>query len=55
MQGIRIVAHVIGCTGQREDRISWGPTAVIEPSGAVASQLPLNEPGLLIFDLPIGS
>jgi predicted amidohydrolase len=42
-------------TGQRENRISWGPTAMIEPSGAVASQLPLNEPGLLIFDLPIGS
>jgi predicted amidohydrolase len=42
-------------TGQHGDRVSLGPTAVIEPSGAVASQLPLNEPGLLIFDLPIGS
>lgn len=39
-------------TGQREGRISFGPTAILDPSGQVAAQLPLGEPGLLIFDLP---
>ena len=41
-------------TGKREGRISFGPTAILDPSGQVAAQLPLGEPGLLIFDLPIG-
>jgi predicted amidohydrolase len=40
-------------TGQRGDRISWGPTAVLDPTGAVAAQLPLDQPGLLVFDLPL--
>lgn len=40
-------------TGQRDDRISWGPTAVIDPTGAVVAQLPLDAPGLLVFDLPL--
>jgi predicted amidohydrolase len=39
-------------TGARDGRISWGPTAVLNPSGEVAAQLPLERPGLLIFDLP---
>ena len=39
-------------TGERDDRIAWGPTAVLNPKGEVAAQLPLNEAGLLIFDLP---
>lgn len=40
-------------TGERDDRVAWGPTAVLDPQGEVVAQLPLNEPGLLIFDLPI--
>lgn len=39
-------------TGERDDRISFGPTAVIDPTGRVAAQLPLGETGLLVFDLP---
>jgi predicted amidohydrolase len=39
-------------TGERDERISWGPTAVINPSGDVVAQLPLEETGLLIFDIP---
>lgn len=39
-------------TGERDGRIAWGPTAVLDPAGAVAVQLPLGRPGLLVFDLP---
>jgi predicted amidohydrolase len=39
-------------TGERDGRIAWGPTAVLDPTGAVAAQLPLDAPGLLVFDLP---
>src|SRR5689334_12574433 len=39
-------------TGERDERISWGPTAVLNPSGDVVAQLPLEETGLLIFDIP---
>lgn len=42
-------------TGERDGRISWGPTAVLNPAGEVAAQLPLGEPGLLVFDLPDSS
>lgn len=41
-------------TGERDGRIAWGPTAVLDPVGAVVAQLPLEQSGLLIFDLPIG-
>lgn len=40
-------------TGERDGRVSWGPTAVLNPDGQVMAQLPLNEPGLLVFDLPV--
>lgn len=40
-------------TGEREGRIALGPTAVLDPSGRVAAQLPLCQPGLLVFDLPL--
>jgi predicted amidohydrolase len=40
-------------TGERGDRVAWGPTAVLNPAGEVAAQLPLDKPGLLVFDLPI--
>jgi predicted amidohydrolase len=38
-------------TGQRGDRIAWGPTAVIDPSGNVVAQVPLSEIGLLVADI----
>lgn len=40
-------------TGARDGNVAWGPTAVLTPTGNVAAQLPLNRPGLLIFDLPL--
>jgi predicted amidohydrolase len=39
-------------TGERDGRISWGPTAVLNPTGEVVAQLPLENPGLLVFDIP---
>jgi len=39
-------------TGERDGRISWGPTAVLNPVGEVVAQLPLEQPGLLVFDIP---
>jgi predicted amidohydrolase len=41
-------------TGERDGRISWGPTAVLNPTGEVVAQLPLEKTGLLIFDVPCG-
>ncbi len=38
--------------GQRAGCVSWGPTAVLDPRGIVVAQLPLEEPGLLVYDLP---
>lgn len=38
-------------TGERDGRISWGPTAVINPAGAVVAQLPLEKTGLLVVDI----
>jgi len=39
-------------TGGRGDKVAWGPTAVLNPAGEVVSQLPLDTPGLLVFELP---
>jgi predicted amidohydrolase len=39
-------------TGERDGRISWGPTAVLNPTGEVVAQLPFGNPGLLVFDIP---
>ena len=39
-------------TGERDGRISWGPTAVLNPAGEVVAQLPLEKTGLLIYDIP---
>jgi predicted amidohydrolase len=44
-----ISADVIG---ERDGRIGWGPTAVLNPAGEVVAQLPLESPGLLVFDIP---
>jgi predicted amidohydrolase len=41
-------------TGERDGRIAWGPTAVLDPDGKVVAQLPLDREGLLVFDLPVG-
>jgi predicted amidohydrolase len=40
-------------TGERDGRVAWGPTAVLSPQGRVVAQLPLDQPGLLLFDLPL--
>jgi predicted amidohydrolase len=40
-------------TGERDGRVAWGPTAVLNPAGEVAAQLPLEATGLLVFDLPL--
>lgn len=40
-------------TGERDGRVAWGPTAVLSPQGQVMAQLPLDQPGLLLFDLPL--
>lgn len=45
----------VDVTGTRGDRISYGPTAVLDPAGRVVAQLPLGEPGLLVFDIPCGA
>jgi predicted amidohydrolase len=50
-QGIWLVSSDI--FGERDGRVSWGPTAVIDPFGQVVAQLPLEQAGLLIFDIPI--
>jgi predicted amidohydrolase len=39
-------------TGERDGRVSWGPTALLNPSGEVVAQLPLDQPGLLVCDIP---
>lgn len=39
-------------TGGRDGRVAWGPTAVLNPAGEVVAQLPLDSPGLLVFDMP---
>ncbi len=40
-------------TGERDGRIAWGPTAVLNPAGEIAAQLPLDQTGLLVFDIPV--
>lgn len=39
-------------TGEREGRVSFGPTALFDPGGEVVDQLPLGRPGLLVSDVP---
>ena len=39
-------------TGERDGRISLGPTAALNPAGEVVAQLPLEKTGLLVIDIP---
>jgi predicted amidohydrolase len=39
-------------TGECDGRVSWGPTAVLNPDGIVVAQLPLEQTGLLVYDIP---
>ncbi|MBB4283891.1 putative amidohydrolase [Agrobacterium tumefaciens] len=52
-RGIWLVSSDI--FGERDGRVSWGPTAVIDPAGQVVAQLELGKAGLLIFDIPLPS
>jgi predicted amidohydrolase len=47
--GVWIVTSDI--VGEREDRVSYGPTAVIDPSGAVVAQVPLLEAGMVVAEI----
>jgi 5-aminopentanamidase len=38
--------------GERGPRIAYGPTALIDPSGAVVDQVPLLTEGLLVAEVP---
>lgn len=38
-------------TGERDGWVSYGPTAVIDPSGAVVEQVPLSQPGMVIAQI----
>ena len=38
-------------TGERDGRISYGPTAMIDPGGGVVAQVPLMTTGMLVTDL----
>lgn len=40
-------------TGSRDGHVAWGPTSLIDPSGEVICQLPLNEPGLLVAEIAL--
>lgn len=38
-------------TGERDGKISYGPTAVIDPNGVIVDQVPLLTEGMLIVDI----
>ena len=42
-------------TGERDGRVAWGPTAMLSPKGQGVAELPLEAPGLLVFDMPIAA
>ncbi|RSM64032.1 carbon-nitrogen hydrolase family protein [Actinoplanes sp. ATCC 53533] len=39
-------------TGERDDRIGYGPTSVINPRGEVVAQVPLMTTGIVVADIP---
>jgi predicted amidohydrolase len=38
-------------TGERGDRVSYGPTSLIRPDGSVVDQVPLMEEGMVVSDV----
>jgi predicted amidohydrolase len=40
--------------GERNDRISYGPTAVIDPNGALIDQVPLMTTGMIVAEIDCG-
>jgi hypothetical protein len=38
-------------TGETEGRVSFGPTALIDPAGAVVAQVPLMTTGMVVADV----
>lgn len=38
-------------TGERDDCVSYGPTAVIDPEGTVVAQVPLSETGMVVAEI----
>ena len=38
-------------TGERDGRIAYGPTSIINPDGQVTAQVPLMEIGMVIGEL----
>ncbi|WP_293613399.1 carbon-nitrogen hydrolase family protein [Ponticaulis sp.] len=40
-------------TGCRDECVAWGPTSLLDPSGRVVQQLPLDEPGLLLAEVTV--
>ncbi|MBT4098110.1 MAG: carbon-nitrogen hydrolase family protein [Gemmatimonadetes bacterium] len=42
-------------TGERDDRVSYGPTALLNPQGEVVAQVPLLQPGLIVEEVPYNS
>jgi predicted amidohydrolase len=40
-------------TGERDDRISYGPTAVIDPAGNVVAQVPLLQTGMVVAEIEL--
>ncbi len=39
--------------GERDGRISYGPSSVINPQGVVIAQVPLEQPGMVIADIEV--
>ncbi len=59
-RGVRLLAGETGLwivsadiTGERDGRISYGPTAVINPQGQVVAQVPLLEIGMVTLEIPL--
>jgi len=47
--GVWIVSSDV--TGERDGRISYGPTSVIDPMGTVVAQVPLQEVGMVVAEI----
>lgn len=47
--GLWIVSSDV--TGERDQCVSYGPTAVIDPTGAIIAQVPLQEVGMVVAEI----